>query len=72
MHEEDHLHLPRILHSLLTPWRQVYHARAEKGHGKCLRELEIGTGDISHLDGADGVCNFCDGVSQCRHLSRLE
>ena len=59
MHEEDHLHLPRVLDSLFTLWRQMDHAGAEEGHGEGLGELEIGTGNVAHLDGAGGVGNFC-------------
>lgn len=51
MHEEDHLHLPRILRALETLRRDLDDAAAEEGQSHDLRVLERGARDFAGKDG---------------------
>jgi hypothetical protein len=57
MHEENHLHLARVLAFLEAARRQVDHAAAEEGQGHDLGVAKVCRGNVAGVDGGRSVGN---------------
>lgn len=56
--EEDHLHFPRVLDTFGAAWGHFYHTCAKEVKSEGFGKFEFGIGDVTHLDGMEGICNI--------------